>query len=296
VTGEPPPGTPNAGPGADLVRLTPDQFERFADYVYAKSGIRIPASKVTMLSNRIRRRLKARDFDDFDDYYRYLTGSASGRELEHFLDSITTNETSFFRTPHHFDWLKDEFLGEAVAQARRGARPRSLRFWSAGCASGAEPYTIAICLKENLYRLRDWELTVVGTDVSQEALREARAASFAPRALKSFDDPKELRRHFVKAEVEGRWQVRPDVRELVAFEYHNLMHPMAAPPFDCVFIRNVLIYFDRASKKTAIKHLIRALSPGGYLVVGPSEGIYDMLHPLERQHPFVYRKPVEDPS
>jgi len=279
-----------------LARLSTSQFQRFRDFAYAKCGIRVPDNKVTMLSNRIRRRLTARELDDFDAYYRLLTGPASRRELEHFLDSITTNETSFFRTPHHFDWLKEEYLGEMVAQARAGARPRSLRFWSAGCATGAEPYSIAICLKENHYRLRDWKLTVVGTDISQEVLREARDGSFAPRALKCFEGPKELRRHFVSAEVEGRWQLRPDVREIVTFEFHNLMQPMAQTPFDCVFIRNVLIYFDRASKETAIKHLIDALVPGGVLVVGPSEGIYDMLQPLQRLNPFVYRKPAEDLS
>ena len=207
----------------ELVRLNPSQFERFRDFVYAKSGIRIPDNKVTMLSNRIRRRLKAREVDDFDDYYRYLTGPASGEELEHFLDSITTNETSFFRTPHHFDWLRTEFLREVVARARDGERPRSLRIWSAGCATAAEPYTIAICLKENLYRLRDWELTVVGTDISQEALREAREARFAPRALQCFDEERDLRRHFLPVDEKDRRQVRPDVRELVEFECHNLM-------------------------------------------------------------------------
>lgn len=280
----------------NLVRLNPSQFERFRDFVYAKSGIRIPPNKVTMLSNRIRRRLKAGEFDDFDAYYSYLTGPGAGRELEHFLDSITTNETSFFRTPHHFDWIRGEFLDEMVAQARRGERPQSLRLWSAGCATGAEPYTIAICLKENLYRLRGWDLTIVGTDISQEALRAAQDGAFAPRALTCFENERDLRRHFVAAERAEHWRVRPDVRELVVFENHNLMQPMVRAPFDCVFIRNVLIYFDRASKETAIHNLIQAMAPGGYLVVGPSEGIYDMLDPLERIHPFVYRKVDHRPA
>ena len=100
----------------------------------------------------------------------------------------------------------------------------------------------------------------------------------------------QLRRCFQELERD-RWQVRPEIRGLVSFERHNLMTPFKQPAFDCVFIRNVLIYFDRQSKRTVVANLIRALAPGGYLVVGPSEGIYDMLEPLERRTAFLYQKP-----
>jgi chemotaxis protein methyltransferase CheR len=293
VTDETPSKGQVSGSGVELARLNPSQFQRFRDFIYAKSGIQVPDNKVALLSNRIRRRLKAGAFADFDAYYRYLTGRTAGRELEHFFDSITTNETFFFRSPHHFDWLKGEFLHDILKDERRGMRRRSLRIWSAGCATGAEPYTIAICLRENRYRLRDWSLTVLGTDISEEALHDARAGIFRPRALEAVGGTKQLQRCFVPADPEGCWQVRPELKELVHFECHNLMEPQHQAPFDCVFIRNVLIYFDRVSKKTVIAHLIDALSPGGFLVVGPSEGIYDMLDPLERQHTYLYRKPIE---
>lgn len=278
--------------GVELLQLNSSQFERFRKFIYAKSGIRVPEHKVSLLSNRIRRRLKAGDFADFDTYYRYLTSPRGRGELEHFLDSITTNETFFFRTEPHFDWLKGEFFNNVVTEERRGKRPRSLRIWSAGCATGAEPYTIAICLYENRHRFRDWSITVLGTDISEEALRDAREGIFRPRAIETIEQGRR-RRYFTSAD-EDRLQVRPELKQLVTFQHHNLMTPMDPPPFDCVFIRNVLIYFDRDSKRKVIANLIDAMAPGGFLVVGPSEGIYGMLAPLLRRQPFLYQKPHKD--
>lgn len=270
-------------------RLNPQQFRRFRDFIYQHSGIYIDEKKVTLLSNRIRRRLKAGQFANFESYYEFMTSRTGSGELDQFLDAITTNETFFFRTDKHFEWLKNSFATELVAQQRAGMRSPSLRIWSAGCATGAEPYSIAICLTENAYRLPDWSLTVLGTDISEAALREARQAVYAPRALEMVS-PQQRRRYFQKSSNEELYQVRPRIRRLVEFEKHNLMETMQQPPFDCIFIRNVLIYFNRASKQVVIEHLLRALKPGGYMVVGPSEGIYDMLSPLEKISPFLYQK------
>jgi len=251
--------TPSAS-GVELLQLNASQFERFRKFIYAKSGIRVPEHKVSLLSNRIRRRLKAGDFADFDTYYRYLTSPRGRGELEHFLDSITTNETFFFRTEPHFDWLKGEFFNNVVTEERRGKRPRSLRIWSAGCATGAEPYTIAICLYEKRHRFHDWSITVLGTDISEEALRDAREGIFRPLAIETIEQGRR-RRYFTSAD-EDRLQVRPELKQLVTFQHHNLMTPMRHTGFDCVFIRNVLIYFDRASKQIVVNNLFQALSPG----------------------------------
>ncbi len=273
----------------ELDQLNQRQFDKFRTFIYERSGIRIDDRKISLLSNRIRRRLKAGEFSNFDAYYRYLTAPRGAGELAHFLDAITTNETFFFRTPKHFEWLKTEFLNELLMAERRGQRQRSLRIWSAGCSSGAEAYTIAICLAENMFRLRDWSLTVLGTDISEEALREAREGVFNPRAIEAASQ-KQLRRYFRASSGESTWQVRPEIKELVRFENHNLMMPMRHTRFDCVFIRNVLIYFDRASKQVVVNNLFQALAPDGYLVVGPSEGIYDMLEPFKKHSAFLYQK------
>ncbi len=275
-----------------LERLNPDQFKQFCEFIYEKSGIRINDKKVTLLSNRIRHRLKAGDFEDFDTYYRFLTSQRGADELEGFLDAITTNETFFFRTAKHFDWLKNEFLTELIGQHRAGQREPSLRIWSAGCANGAEPYSIAVCLAENAHRLQGWSLKILGTDISEQMLAEAREGKYKERAVEAIDQ-KQRRRYFHHRTEENHWAIRPDLKELVEFKKHNLMDRISQGPFDCIFIRNVLIYFDRDSKRVVIENLVKALKAGGYLVVGPSEGIYDMLDPLQRLSPLIYQKPDE---
>ncbi len=275
----------------EFEHLNPRQFDQFCDFIYKESGIRIDERKVTLLSNRIRRRLKAGNFPDFDVYYKFLTSAAGADELAGFLDAITTNETFFFRTEKHFDWLRNEFVPELLQQQRAGKRSASLRIWSAGCASGAEAYTIAICLAEESFRLRDWSLHILGTDISEDALREAREGVYKQRSIEGVSE-KQLRRHFRTVDAD-RWQVRDEIRELVEFQKHNLMTPLEQPKFDCIFIRNVLIYFDRQSKQTVIDHLLNSLVPGGYLVVGPSEGIFDMLGSLRRISPLLYQKADE---
>ncbi len=277
----------------ELEQLNPKQFARFRDFIYEKSGIRINDNKLSLLSNRIRRRLRAGEFDEFDAYYDDLTSPRGLHELGPFLDEVTTNETSFFRTVAHFDWFKTDFLGQAVAAERQGKRRPSLRIWSAACAGGAEPYTIAICLLENLYRLRGWSLTILGTDISEEALEAARQGIFRSRPIEALSE-RQRRRYFqALKDDDDRWQVKAEVRRMTRFAKHNLMTPSPQEPFDCIFIRNVLIYFDRESKETVVDNLMKALAPGGYLVVGPSEGIYDMLDPLQRHCPFLYQKPHE---
>ncbi len=173
---------------------------------------------------------------------------------------------------------------------RRGERPASLRVWSAACSTGEEVYSLAICAVENSLRLKGWKISVVGTDISEAVLKEARQAVYRTRSLEEVS-PVQLKRYF-DAQPDGQtWQVRSAVKELVEFRWHNLMEPLPVPSFDCIFIRNVLIYFDRDSKKAVIKNLMSALAPGGYLVVGPSEGIYDMLDPLTKKTTFLYQKP-----
>ncbi len=273
----------------ELARLNQRQFNRFRDFIYGKCGIRIDEKKITLLSNRIRRRLRAKDLPDFDVYYKYLTSADGAGELDHFLDAITTNETFFFRTEKHFDWLRHDLLNEVTAQQRAGSRLPSLRIWSAGCASGAEPYSIAMSLAENSHRLRNWTLQILGTDISEEALAEARTGVFKPRAIEAVSE-KQRRRYFRHLADSDLWQVQPNIKAQVTFARHNLIDAPPTPPFDCIFIRNVLIYFDSKSKQRVISNLIDALANGGYVVVGPSEGIYDMMGPLQRVSPFLYHK------
>jgi len=198
----------------DPEKLSPPQFDRFREFIYRQSGIRMDATKTTLVSNRIRRRLRAGEFPDFDAYYRHLVSPQGVAEIEQFLDAITTNETHFFRTPAHFEWFKGEFLSQLVLDCRRGQRPPGLRVWSAACSTGEEPYSLAICDAENSLKMKDWQISVVGTDISEAALKEARLAVYRQRSLEQVT-PVQLRRYF-DAQSDGQsWVVRPQVKALV---------------------------------------------------------------------------------
>lgn len=273
----------------ELAQLTTEQFAAFQAFIYSVSGIRIQDGKVTLLSNRIRRRLRETGIETFDEYYRRLVGRRLPGELEQFIDVVTTNETHFFRTANHFEWFAGPFLDELIARADTGEHPRSLKAWSAACSTGEEPYSLAICLAENAARLAGWQVSIVGTDISETVLAVARRASYPERSLEQVDAPRRTR-HFTASADGTEWTLTPSVTRPCEFRRHNLLEPMRGGPFDCIFIRNVLIYFDRESKQRAVAHLIDALAPGGYLVVGPADGIYELLGALEKRSIFLYRK------
>jgi len=273
----------------ELERLTPKQFELFQRFIYDRAGIKIDFAKVTLVSNRIRRRLKAGGCEDFDSYYRLLTSKAGGVELEGFLDAITTNETSFYRTPSNFEWLRNDFVKELLKDKLEGKRPASLRIWSAACSSGEEPYSIAMCLSDLNVPLRDWQFYILGTDISESSLKLAREAVYRTRTMQEFDNAK-IKRYFSEEAVD-QFRLRTAIAQMVRFKNHNLMQRLAEPPFDCIWLRNVLIYFDRESKAKVIENLVHSLVRGGYLVVGPSEGVYDMLGMLHKRGTFLYQKP-----
>jgi chemotaxis protein methyltransferase CheR len=268
--------------------LSVEQFSLFRELIYKHSGIRIEATKITLVTNRLRRRLKALQLTDFDTYYKLLTSRKGATELGAFLDAITTNETSFFRTPQHFDWFRDTFIPGMISRAVNGEHPRAIRAWSAACSTGEEPYSIGICLREQQLRLRGWQLTIMGTDISEEALQTARSGVYRAKIAGEMT-AKCLQRNFDPSPAGDSYAIRDNIKQLVEFRQHNLMQPLRVEPFDCIFIRNVLIYFDRASKETVIHNLRQVLAPKGFLVVGPSEGIFDMLQPLVKRETFLYQ-------
>ena len=274
----------------DLTKLTQEEFDRFRTFIYAETGIRLADGKITLLSNRIRRRLRQFEIASFEEYYTLLTQNKSPRELEHFIDAVTTNETHFFRTGGHFEWFSDSFLPTIRTQAAEKKRPKSLRIWSAACSSGEELYSLAICLDEVRHQFAGWDISLVGTDISETMIAAARKAAFPNRSLDQTSDKRKAR-YFSQLPDKTGWSIRPRLISMCEFQRHNLLTPMPGKKFDCIFIRNVLIYFDRESKQTAVNNLIDSLAPRGALVVGPADGIYDLLGRLNKKTIFLYEKP-----
>ena len=269
--------------------LTESEFEKFRVLIYKLSGIQISESKLVMVSNRVRRRLRATGIKGFSEYLAFLTSPAGIAEMQPFLNEITTNETYFFRDVHHFDWLNDTYFPEVLKEARLGVRPRRLRVWSAASSTGEELYSILLKFQPWKSQFSGWKLDFLGTDLSRAALDAASLGVYDDRAVRNVP-PAERMRYFEHDPKTQRWTIKEEVRSSARWKSHNLLNAITEEPFDCIFIKNVLIYFDAASKLTATKHLINALAKGGSLVIGPTEGIYSMLDPLEKQSPWHYRK------
>ena len=271
--------------------LTEAEYAKFCGLIYRVAGIRIAENKRVMVSNRVRRRLRAMGITSFGEYYAHLTSPAGNGEMPLFLDAITTNETYFVRDPQHYDWLGESFLPAIAHQAALRKRPKSLRIWSAACSSGEEPYSIALKVLERKPMLAGWRITLLGTDLSGAVLDAARAGRYDARAVRLVE-PAQRRAYFDEDPKTQRFSIKPEVKALVTWKQHNLLSPLKEDPFDCIFIKNVLIYFDKDSKQVVVRNLIESLARGGYLVVGPTEGIYAMLDPLGKLKPWLYQKPA----
>jgi chemotaxis protein methyltransferase CheR len=269
--------------------LTEPEFERFRALIYKVAGIRIPATKKVMVSNRLRRRLRATGIPSFAAYYARLTSPTGSIEMPAFLDAITTNETYFYRDTQHYEWLGGTFLPEFARLSR--PRNKALRIWSAACATGEEPYSIALKVAANRSILAGRAITILGTDLSGAALDAAKAGAYDDRAV-HLVPIEERKQSFDLDPIKQRWTLKPELRAMVTWKLHNLLKPIAVEPFDCVFIKNVLIYFDAESKQAVVRNLIDAIAKGGYLVVGPTEGIFGMLGHLTKHKTWLYQKPA----
>ncbi len=268
------------------------QFERFLTLIYRVAGISIPKTKRVLVSNRLRRRLTATGIADFAAYYAFLVSPSGAKEMPFFLDEITTNETYFFRDPHQYAWFADEFLKDMLDQAQRRLRPKRLRVWSAAASNGSELYSLAISILEQKGAFHGWTLELIGSDLSEAILQEARLGRYDAHALRLVDA--ERRKRYFDEEPGGqRWTVKPEVRAMARWKPHNLMKSLPGePPFDCIFLKNVLIYFDANSKKAVARHMVEVMAPKGYLVLGPTEMIPQLLETLERRKPWLYQRPA----
>ena len=195
-----------------MEELSPVEFAKFRDYIYAKAGIRLGDHKRTLVSNRIRRRLKATKRNDFGDYYSYLMSPAGREELPSFLDEITTNETYFFRDRYQYDWLKTKFMEEVAEEAKAGKRGKTLDFWSAASSTGEEPYSIAISVLDGLTLQKDWRVRIVGTDLSNAVLAAGRQAIYDDRALQLVTETERRRFFEPTKDASNPWKVKSDVK------------------------------------------------------------------------------------
>lgn len=285
-----PPTTP-VGITSIIADVTPKQLDSYAKLIYEKIGVTISPQKTTLLSNRLRRRLRATGLATYDDYYNLLKkAAASDPEWDLFLQEVTTHETYLFRDQAHWDWLRDKFVPEIVAEQKAGNRQPQLRVWSAACSTGDEATTIACCLADRLPATPAWHVEIVGTDVGAGAVAQAKQGAFSERAMRLV--PTAYRQRFFEKGTAGAGaSLKAPYREMLKFSTHNLLEPLKEKAFDLVVLKNVLIYFDAASKKRVLTQIKRVLRPGGYLITGAAEGVSDLVGDFESTQGWLHRWP-----
>lgn len=267
---------------AGYVALSEREFEQFRNLIYRIAGISMSPAKKPLIVSRLAKRVQHHRLASFQDYFHLITSPQGQQELQVAVDYLTTNETHFFREPRHFDYLRQHII--PARQIGRG-----LRVWSAACSSGEEPYSIAMVL-DDVMGSTPWE--IVASDLSTRILEKARSGLYPIARLPEIPKPY-LNRYCLKGvgEYDGTLLIEKFLRDRVHFMSHNLME--AAPklePFDVIFLRNVMIYFDQDTKRQVVSRLMPLLRPGGYFLVGHSESLNGLTNDLQLVTPATYRK------
>lgn len=250
------------------------------------SGILVPDDKFDMFYSRLSKRVRMLGYTSFKQYCQYLKTNPDS-EFTEFINAVTTNLTSFFRENHHF-----EFLGRTVIPdllAKKSAN-KQIKVWSAGCSTGEEPYSIAITLKDILPS--NWEVRIVATDLDTNVLATARAGIYAAERVEGLGEQR-LKRWFQKGtgQQENKVRVKAELRELIEFKQLNLMQDWPfGEPFDFIFCRNVLIYFDRETKIMLANRYCDLLNEGSYLFIGHSESLHQLDTGFRLIGNTIYRK------
>lgn len=263
--------------------ITAREFERLRTLAYTSFGLDLRPGKETLVESRLRKRLTQLGCRRFGDYLDRVAQDSSGSELGLMIDALTTNFTSFLREPAHF-----EFLEETVLPALK--KRSTIRIWCAGCATGEEPYSVIFSLCE---QAPGKDVRILATDISSKALNAAAQGVYSEEKISGVPAPWRAK-YFQKGggQWAGHFRVKQEYRWAIEFRRLNLMEAFdQLPQFPVIFCRNVMIYFDRVTQANLVTRLAGRLEPGGYLLIGHSEGLFNAQGALEYDRPATYRKP-----
>jgi chemotaxis protein methyltransferase CheR len=264
--------------------LTENQFRKISQLIYHLCGINLKDGKQALVRARLMKRLRALKLHNFEEYMKYLDSDQGPGEIGYLIDVMTTNKTNFFREPEHFRFLSEQILPKLNS--------RKLRFWTAACSSGEEPYSLAIILREFLPDIDSRDVRILATDISTKMLDKAKNALYGEEVIREVP-PAFAQKYFTKLRQEKNalYRINDSIRSLVRLAWLNLMDPWPMKgPFTVIFCRNVMIYFDRPTQQKLINRLWELLEPGGYLFVGHSEGLSAISHKFRYVRPAVYKK------
>jgi chemotaxis protein methyltransferase CheR len=266
------------------VQLREKHFKKISEIVYRSSGINLKRGKEALVRARLMKRLRVRGTQSVSDYLNYIDSKEGRHELRLFIDVMTTNKTSFFREAEHFNYLRDNVFPVL--------KDRKLRFWSAACSSGEEPFSLGIWLREHMPDIDSKDVLILATDISRQMLEKAHTAVYPAATLQNLLSP-HFKKYFIKltGQQSDNYRVVDNVRKMVKLAWLNLLEswPMKGP-FNVILCRNVMIYFDRPTQQKLINRFWELLEPGGYLFVGHSEGLSAIKHKFRYMRPATYRK------
>ncbi|WP_282183680.1 MULTISPECIES: protein-glutamate O-methyltransferase CheR [Oxalobacteraceae] len=264
--------------------ITDHEFAQFQAMLAQIAGIHLSPSKKSLVSGRLAKRLQHFQVNSYGEYFKLLHSDKQKDELQIALDLLTTNETYFFREPKHFDLLRERIVPER--------RPGVMRIWSAACSTGEEPYSIAMVLADRIGET-GWE--ILASDLSTRVLEKARSGHYAMERTANI--PRDYLNRFCLKGVgsqEGTFLIDKQLRARVSFSQINLNAPLPGiGEFDVIFLRNVMIYFNLATKRDVVSRLLRVLKPGGYFIVGHSESLNGVTEEIKAVAPSVFLKPIK---
>jgi len=265
-----------------------EDFNALRALVRHHTGINLSEAKRELVYGRLSRRLRMLGLRSFGEYRALLADEPEGREFVEFCNAITTNLTSFFREAHHFEYLREQVL---VPLASRPAGQR-LRIWSAGCSTGEEPYSIAMTVREAVREPNRHDIKILATDLDSDVLARGRTGAYAEDRIRGLSRAR-IDRFFREAPQGGaaRFAVTPDLQELITFNQLNLMNelPMRGP-FDVIFCRNVVIYFDKDTQRDLFKRYAQVQRPGDILFLGHSESMFKVSDAYTLMGRSIYRR------
>ncbi len=268
--------------------FTDRDFEFIRGWIKERAGINLSDNKRQLVYGRLAKRLRALGLRDFKSYCKLLASEEGEKEIGTALNALTTNKTSFFRENHHFQHLAEVVLPKARSESQ--SRPR-LRIWSAGCSSGEEPHSTAITLCESLKDLDKWDAKVLATDIDTNMVRHGREGIYRESVVESI--PAHLRKRYLNRLERGgdQYRLSDEVRSLIVFKQLNLLGPWPMKgPFDLIFCRNVVIYFDKPTQRQLFDRYADMLKDDGFLYIGHSETLFKITDRFKLVGQSIYQK------
>jgi len=268
--------------------FTDKDFEKVRNLVKSHTGISLSDAKKDMVYSRLSRRLRSLELEKFSDYCSLVEGGDDD-ELIKFTNAITTNLTAFFREDHHFQYLAKTVVPELM---KSNIKDRRIRVWSAGCSTGEEPYSLAIALKESIPSFDSWDVKILATDLDSDVLQTAKNGVYKSERIEGLTSARK-RNWFLKGkgDNEGTVRVRPELQEMITFKQLNLLREWPTKgPFDFIFCRNVVIYFDKDTQKVLFDRYANVLKSNSHLFIGHSESLFKVSDRFSLLGQTIYKK------